>query len=847
MGTKNEQTLQIQNFKGVSRLLKSTQNDPELFETLQNMFVVNSNELGAVGGVTKESNFPPGVDSFLWGSYLRTQAGLKKIILWFQNNISGGLIPTPTVTSANFTALGAASGRNMNFYVVYAGAGSTSDAHDFTTTPVVVNVGTTGTRFTTPLDVPSYVACINIYACPNAGGYARWMGSVTRRAGVFPTTIDLITTAAADPIFIVAPGSMASQPTGQMLATPSTGGTLVPGTTYYFGIAPWVGSVSGSARPRVWMCDSTNRTFAYTLPAGATAIDIAFTGIPATTNGGATAYNYNVLFMGITPEDLLPVCTRTDGAILPISRVDLGGGGSTVTIKELPYNSNQGIEITIDQGGLPTPLRSTNQWASDLRFSTNQFGYWENGCANGVAVAVAIGTATNGIGAWVMNQAAFSSTDAYQLLPNWSAYYGNTYQLQPTVDTVPLFTILPLYPPLASVQQFNRIYVTNGAQTPWATNGYTLSPIFRDYQTAMVPFTSYIQAVQTRLILSGGKSNGNNVAGIVYYSEAANPNSFTKTPSATPVLNTVLAISTGGGDEIRGLGIFSQNLLDTGPNTFLVIGKSRSVWVWNVDTAYGAQQIQNNVGWAGPNCYTRTQFGGVFVGNDNIYFMPSAQEITVWGDEVKDIIQALTETQRTNVSAVYHQNRVKIGYGDTGAGDTLLRELWLYMNQTGGGVQKSYDGPHALRQYKGQLVASELGSAYDQRFSYFGSDYYLRDDTSSYLNNGASVARQIVISRMGLQADHFWKVVNRIYLGLGNLSANTAFTFTLAFQDGSSSTFFTDTALTADGATQFFQRWVPTRVLGRVVKLTIDFTNSSNISIYDISLLSDQHRRRKLR
>lgn len=382
-----------------------------------------------------------------------------------------------------------------------------------------------------------------------------------------------------------------------------------------------------------------------------------------------------------------------------------------------------------------------------------------------------------------------------------------------------------------------RLWCVNGLNSPFYTNGYVLKPATVDYNSVYFPITKFLEFFQNRLMLAGG--NGDAVTysqGIFGYSDAGNTNFF-----GTTVLQSK-PVRFGDESEIRGLAIYSQDLTTTGPQTFFIVGKKDSIYTWNGETDAAAQQIDRQTGFAGPDCFTRTRFGPVFVGRDNIYFLQNSQLLVPMGDDVRNVIQSLSDTQLYSIQNIYHEEQVKIGYPTD---VDIDREIWMKFFYNNGGISKKWSGPHIMKSYTGENIITQFAGENNYRLSFLDNNLYRRDDPGSFLNDGAKIQHSIRISRLGLQADHFLKVLNRVFIAL-KITQDEDFDLVVETEDGSQSKVFSATALFENGARQLFQNWISERMLARVLSLSIENASDGDLSIYDISLLFQVLKRRTL-
>lgn len=677
-------------------------------------------------------------------------------------------------------------------------------------------------------------------------------------------------------------------------------GKLVGGRTYFFGITPWIfdtgydiSTHDASVLNEISYTDSALTYFVFTLPAGYNSIRIQMTGMPATVH--SVTNDKFLLFMGETLEDMCAAefvhadstgqpTIIPSGKILPVTRTDLEAGD--VVVCDLPINSSlQSITYrwnTVSGGGGDTPNYSTgdNLGAPEARdyglFRQSLIAFELGGDYNLQEQPLCTTMKTSLYGAWVIpvintldsGSLAVDPTACWQLLapvpcrhfafpPLGKAEDASVYnnRLQPYPFTTPNTEYSAFYQqfvdPVVGVHDLhsrsysNRLFVSNGINTPFYTNGISWKPIVRGYVDATtpaqnIPIAKYVEVAKDQLILGGGTSNKTYTANGFYHSTANDPFDFGGA--------TAQFIGTNSGDfsDIVGFGVYSPDLSNTGPSSFLFVGKKSAVGVWSGDASTGFQLLDKVSGLAGPLAFGRTNLGSVFVGRNNVYLLQSGQQAVPFGYEIQDIIQSLTEAQLYATQATFFDNKLRIAYPDQ-PGDNRNREIFLELRLEKGGTQKFYSGPHLLKEFykqdsinyteyapnlPGLLVASLAGQLYIKNF------------TKS--DDGAAIARKLVISRLALQEVHFWKVMTDIYLSR-EIEADETFTLTLNFEDGSAAYTATVTSLLASGARKLLQHQIPmVRPRGRIVQITIENTSVNQVSFFDISLLYQALRRRLL-
>ncbi len=521
-------------------------------------------------------------------------------------------------------------------------------------------------------------------------------------------------------------------------------------------------------------------------------------------------------------------------------------------VKELPYNTRNNVHMIDDYANEPRLMGGTEQSAEANRYDgtfTNIIQipqaldpFWADGSTIVSDTSAAIGYTgqTPSLGCWVIPSLPFDSSTAWQLLPGINergfSRFGSNLINDKAFFSTPLPSPNLLWLPednQLSTEQFTiRTYIANGDNSYWYTNGYVLKAIVRDDGSTRIPTTKFIRAFQNRLTGCGGDNSFQNSPNQLYYSDIENPFNWGTT------INTLNVFSP---QPFSGLGAYSQNLLDSGFNDFLIISKKDSIFTWDGDTNKGPKQIYKSFGFASPNAFAVTDQGPVFVARDNVYTV-QGELIPDIGDEVRDILQALSDEQLAKINVVFQERYLKIGYpSSTGGCD---RELWMELRNEEGGLQRFWSGPHVLKEYTTQAVALNFNGQRDVRISALGSNIYQRD--IGYLNDNADIVRSIVVNRLGLRAEHFWKLLTQIYLSI-QISQDEEFDITLEYQNGSTTLSFTKEALFSEGDFQLLQSQLTERSRGRIVSLTITNESDGPVSIFDVSLLFEQMNRRLLR
>jgi hypothetical protein len=398
-----------------------------------------------------------------------------------------------------------------------------------------------------------------------------------------------------------------------------------------------------------------------------------------------------------------------------------------------------------------------------------------------------------------------------------------------------------------SRQSGNRIWCVNAYNEPFYSNGYVFksgipSAAAGSNTFARWPITSYIEFLKDRMVLASDRGNQSYAQGYFYFSKLDTGSGDIQDFSYNVTTPNVFPVNTSDQSKLNGLNIYSQDLSTVGAATYLVVGKQASIFTWSGDISTAPQQIAAATGFAGPNCYCLSKFGPVYVGRDNVYLLRSASEVIPIGDNFKDVIENLNEEQLASVSTIFDKDTIKVCYQDT---VNLDREIWLRLWYREGAIQKAWSGPHIRTPFIEQAQILSFDDQINVRIIRDDTEFYRSDDPGSYLNNGQNMDRLIKISNLGLQFDHFWKLITDFYMSLKVVQEET-FELTLEAENGSDPLVI-EIVATPSGNTRFLcQTQLKQRFEGRVMTLTLENTSNGPLSIYDLSLLFKQIRRRLL-
>lgn len=849
MATQRESTLLIKDFRGITRYKSTINEEPNKFRTLQNLWSPARGELAVIPGITKvvADGDIPGVAQIIHAGYLPQSFGINETDsqAWVLHYIPTG-VTMPSPTGMTYTTQGSNTS-TRNVLTEFIGPGGTASG----TTATAQQFGSNGLLVTLPTNIPTYVHCIHFYieiVSGSVSGQVMWAGTAWRRNGFFASSITLPDAGASG---VSANTIYEAQPTGFTLEA-STGGSLLAGTTYYLGITPWATSRTPSVSPArntkqvVNFRDSGLNFFAITLPPGKSSIIASFTGIP-TSAGDSTpvAYARNVVFIGQSPEDMLPVAGTINGTATSLAR---SSGDLSVTIRELPVNSNKyaiGSDMT----------KPSSQYLYTLAAPTGRgFGTWnifeEREIGNFTAdLSAAVGACSI--------QIPYGVASHRELLPSRQiGSFDVRNFLSGTIRTTASW-LTSQTEQIRHDYYENRMIFANGFNSPWYTNGVVLKPIVRDYQTAYTPITKYLTIFKDRLILSGGPENFANTDSLVYPSETANPRSFTATPSATPSWNFLRA-NLGDAAKIMGLGVCSDSLVDSGVATFLVIGKTRATYLWNGNTSDGVQELDNRIGWASPDAFARTNRGSILATRDGMYKV-AAQGLTALPSDVDDILQGLSEARLPYVQLKFVQDRLILGYADQSS--IVDRELWLdFRKERDNSVSLVWTGPHVMTTYSGQAIAQNYGTLRNYRASFLGNEIFRRDVPQIHTDNTASIPILIEFQELDFQQPDFQKLLTAIAIrakinrqetvalsivGLDYGTLGEGMGIAVAGEQTISESMVLKYA-GSDEVNRLFQKFFSRRYRGTIFQPSISLSTNVDFRIVSLSLLYEMERRRML-
>lgn len=844
MATQKEGTLAIKDFMGISRYFASPNQPPNKCHTLQNLYSPARGELAQIPGVTEQSAASEGFFELQFTYNLNG----RKVIL---GTTTGDNILTPDINDFTFVAAGAGA-TATDIRVTYTMLGVEGPLSVFANP----NRGASGLDVTLP-SIPDEVAAVNFYIYDATSSFYVWAASIVRdrTTGTFPAScrISCLTPTAGT-------GGTSSDSFTTISFTPTTGGTLTPGKTYYFAFAPYVLQSPYNTRavqPQVAQATAGGTIAAFTMPPGMTAISVTanLTGL----YNGVNSYTNTVVFMGDTPEDLLACPHKTAGGVdlgqvvEPTTVADVTGDG--VLILREPHETNLGFASEGTAAATRKGYFYLNHPLSSITWSSENvgFGYY---FPEGTLEFVAPGSAgyTEQIAA--CRGSYYNSVD----------YFGSsdTFYIRRSSDR-----------PIEGVILGDRLFFADGFQAPYYTNGRIIKPIAKDYQTADPPITKYVTSFSNRLVYGGGGTNFYNTKGLVYYTAltsggAPNPFSFTATPSATPVRDFFSVQSTFGGD-IQGLDVFAYNEATEGQAAQIIIGLQNAVW-YSQDPTDGAKEVMKGVGFFSPHSFANTNAGAIFLGRDNVYLITQGGNSIPIGSDVAPIIQAIEVNDRLPL-CYYHDGHFKIAYAPSETAYT--KEIWLDLQPDFQGKPRmAWYGPHTMNEFTS--VATFPVGEYDgiHKQDRVSGTYLTKVRQfcvpNIYWAAGEARACTVIFNDLILDAEDFIKILTQLYLRARITNDQYAIGVSFQMIDSTglgsgdptatnigtySTTSFTFTVLPASlgvSTSRFalFQKQFTERYRGTIIQnLTLTFgppDEDSTINIYELAILFEQERRRLL-
>lgn len=248
------------------------------------------------------------------------------------------------------------------------------------------------------------------------------------------------------------------------------------------------------------------------------------------------------------------------------------------------------------------------------------------------------------------------------------------------------------------------------------TDGVIAGQVVFDFGTTPLPKSSYITAFQESIIAGGGSASSE-AYNRVYCSNAYNPANFSDIGTGTNL--AFVGLETAG-EPIMGMGIFSITTADSGTSTQLLVGSKTKLFKMNSipeSADFGSaflDQLSNKVGLASHWTLVNTDIGTIITGLDDVYLIRDSGEPSPIGQDIADFISPPDKTTGIDTSywnAVFHDNHYKLAYSEPGE-SAPTKELWLNLRKMKANKGKpSWYGPHTGRTVSYSIIDDPLAQS----------------------------------------------------------------------------------------------------------------------------------------
>lgn len=248
------------------------------------------------------------------------------------------------------------------------------------------------------------------------------------------------------------------------------------------------------------------------------------------------------------------------------------------------------------------------------------------------------------------------------------------------------------------------------------TDGVIAGQVVFDFGTTPLPKSSYITAFQESIIAGGGSASSE-AYNRIYCSNAYNPANFSDIGTGTNL--AFVGLETAG-EPIMGMGIFSITTADSGTNTQLLVGSKTKLFKMNSvpeSADFGSaflDQLSNKVGLASHWTLVNTDIGTIITGLDDVYLIRDSGEPSPIGQDIADFISPpdkITGIDTSYWNAVFHDNHYKLAYSEPGE-SAPTKELWLNLRKMKANKGKpSWYGPHTGRTVSYSIIDDPLAQS----------------------------------------------------------------------------------------------------------------------------------------
>lgn len=744
----------ITDVQGVSNQTISEDLPDQYCTSLQNLYELKLGELMRKGGTQEiTTTFPSqsgtnsvvGIDNVM---ILKKKTGVKTHIQAVHTNQTSAEmhsstyvnLATPsfvTATGGNWgTAIGTPANTRLDSsgycQLQYVGFGT-----NFVVETAVTRGANNTLRVTVPANIDSRILGINVYVSVEVwetSGFEQtvWIGYIDLNAsGTRGTTYD----------FKQAPITNYGNPgvTGVMFGAPTkpnfvlsgtTGGSLLPGKTYYVSVMEQYFSNGSGTTTRASAFRARETTpQSITLGENDTAIKIT----PAATPPGDSACY--CIAVGEHPQLMQPIfITNVFATILDVNY-----------IYSLPLASPNLCGIT--------PYDATNNdyiWRMCDVSQKDMFFRYSSLAVNGtLPIYVARTTILNKAiylpATDYMNRVATVENNFGLVFRSTDMSDGARYCFQQLGDVGYIVNngseISGVTPgsPTEKFELYSGVYLI--------TDGVIAGQVVFDFGTTPLPKSSYITAFQESIIAGGGSASSE-AYNRVYCSNAYNPANFSDIGTGTNL--AFVGLETAG-EPIMGMGIFSITTADSGTNTQLLVGSKTKLFKMNSvpeSADFGSaflDQLSNKVGLASHWTLVNTDIGTIITGLDDVYLIRDSGEPSPIGQDIADFISPPDKTTGIDTSywnAVFHDNHYKLAYSEPGE-SAPTKELWLNLRKMKANKGKpSWYGPHTGRTVSYSIIDDPLAQSELSKRIIVNSDAdsnNYADDPAYFTDFGANI------------------------------------------------------------------------------------------------------------
>lgn len=571
---------------------------------------------------------------------------------------------------------------------------------------ITVSANTKGVRITAPTFESSWRA-INVFAARGNDTEMVYIGTIYSSGGHI------------DFKHFIGPAAANADAFGTIGVAASNGGSLLPGT--YFVALGWLADSGIDEAGNGGDYITLSAPVSIQLKGSETSINVTHS-LAASSNGAKATY----VFIGYKSSREAPMLC-----------VGIMKSSETFSITTIPDNSNAQSHPALEAGSTTHPAYFVH-WVR-IGWGGDRHGF--------LLKKNSLGTVSMIFSSRSLYEMAYSelTTDP---VTGAVAGFRIPFQGYPVTNNDKYTGVQPfdyeatIYDP--NFAYFNgSSYFGNGYQPLFQTDGKTLGNIVRAYDgsalTRLPPAPRFVGVFENTLITAGGEARNQ-----LFSCNALSP--FNWAAGGTGTGLRFLSIGDLFGDGVTAVGIWSMSTdAINDPRSYLVGFKKNACWMKDTfpdpSSGVGApmEQLSGRVGTVAHRSICQTPIGLCFVGNDgNIYVIRGGGEPKPIGTVVQSLLSHLVQDDSLmrKVSAVYHDNHLKISYPSSSSSTYNDAQIWCDMRtEENQGIL--WSGPHLGVNVGAQIVLS--GESDDGRRIGIRNDSLgtLRlDDTSTFQHLG---------------------------------------------------------------------------------------------------------------